>query len=149
MKLVFVVYDLVRPPVKAVNNAGRESTGFSNGILVDTTAPNPPLAVDYGDYSLVNNVLQVYVIASDAESGIDRYKLSLGTMEEPGSVFNDREIMTDGGAENLTFSSLSLSDGEIYFFTVSAINNASSISLDATSDGIMVDADLKENWVPS
>lgn len=126
--------------VKAVNNAGLESINFSDGILVDTTAPNPPVAVDFGDYSLARDSLKVQVIASDAESGIDRYVLSMGTLEDPDAVFSDVEILANGGIETIELNNLSLEDGEIYFFTVTAINNAELKSYKVTSDGIMVDA---------
>ncbi|MCL6591947.1 MAG: PKD domain-containing protein, partial [Firmicutes bacterium] len=127
--------------VKSVNNAGIESEpGFSNGILVDTTAPSPPLAVDSGDYSLSNNNLRVDLLASDAESGIEGYRLSLGTLDEPDKVFGEREILTESGLEHLDLDGLNLEEGQIYFFTVKAINRSSLLSLETSSDGIMVDS---------
>ncbi len=127
--------------VKAVNNAGAESSpGFSNGILVDTTAPDPPLAVDYGDYSLSSSSLRVQLLASDVESGIGEYKLSLGTLDDPDAIFGNRAILTDSGLENLNLESLALQEGQVYFFTVSAVNHANLTSVETTSDGIMVDS---------
>ena len=126
--------------VKIVNKAGLETVGFSDGILVDTTAPGPPLALDFGDYSLSNNALKVDLLASDAESGIDRYELSLGTLDNPGAVFKNRQVLTSVGLDHLELTGLSLEEGKIYFFTISAINNANLRSLDTMSDGIMTDS---------
>ncbi|HEX3046899.1 MAG TPA: Ig-like domain-containing protein [Bacillota bacterium] len=126
--------------VKAVNNAGAESIGFSDGILVDITAPDPPVAVDYGDYSLSNRVLSVDLKASDAQSGIGEYKLALGTLEDPDEVFGAREIFSNGGLERLNLDNLNLAEGKVYFFTVSAVNHANLMSIETKSDGIMVDS---------
>jgi PKD repeat protein len=126
--------------VKAINNAGLESVGFSDGILVDTTAPTPPTVIDYGDFSLSKSELKVSMVASDAESGIAEYRLSLGTLEDPDSIFGDRRVMSSGGMEHLNLTGLNLEEGQVYLFTVSAVNQAGIVSMVSTSDGIMVDS---------
>ncbi len=126
--------------VKAINNAGLESVGFSDGILVDTTAPTPPMVIDYGDFSLSKSELKVSMIASDAESGIAEYRLSLGTLEDPDRIFGDRTVMSSGGMEHLNLTGLNLEEGQVYIFTVSAVNQAGIVSMFSTSDGIMVDS---------
>lgn len=130
--------------VKAINNAGAESIGFSDGIMVDVTAPTPPVVVDYGDFSLKNNELDVSVVASDAESGVAEYKLSLGTFEQPESIFKGRTVLSGGGQEELNIAPLSLEEGQVYYFKVSAINNAGIESMVSNSDGIMVDSILPQ-----
>ena len=127
--------------VKAINNAGTESIGFSDGILVDITAPTPPVVTDYGDFSLKNNELNVSMVASDAESGVAGYKLSLGTFENPKGVFGDQPALAAGGQEELTIAPLALEEGQVYYFNVAAINNAGLASMISTSDGIMVDSE--------
>lgn len=126
--------------VKAINNADAESIGFSDGIMVDVTAPTPPVVVDYGDFSLKNNELDVSVVASDAESGVAEYKLSLGTYDNPDVIFKDRKVLSEGGQEELKLAPLSLEEGQVYYFRVSAINNAGIESMVSYSDGIMVDS---------
>lgn len=126
--------------VKAVNNAGDESVGFSNGILIDTTAPDPPQAIDSGDYSLSQNSLQATLLASDSQSGISGYKVSLGTLDDPKSIIADQDVFADSGREDLSLNSLFLEEGKVYFFTISATNNANLTSIEVMSDGIMVDS---------
>jgi hypothetical protein len=126
--------------VKAINNAGDESVGFSDGILIDTTAPDPPQAIDSGDYSLSVSSLQATLLASDAESGISGYKVSLGTLDNPRSIIADQAIFANSGREDLAFNNLSLEEGKVYFFTISATNNANLASIEVMSDGIMVDS---------
>lgn len=130
--------------VKAINNAGAESIGFSDGILIDVTAPTPPIVVDYGDFSRSNNTLEVSMVASDAESGVAEYRLSLGTIENPGSIINNQPVLASGGVEQLKLTGLNLEEGQVYYFTISAINHAGIVSMSSTSDGIMVDTKLPE-----
>ncbi|WP_152344610.1 hypothetical protein, partial [Mycobacterium tuberculosis] len=130
--------------MKVINGAGLSSIGFSDGIVVDTTAPGLPQAVDYGDFSIRSDLLEVAVVASDAESGIAGYRLDLGTAAEPGAVFNDRAVLSGGGLDVLHFGGLNLIEGEVYYFTVSALNQAGLESLVSTSDGIMVDSGTPE-----
>lgn len=130
--------------VKAINNAGAESIGFSDGILIDVTAPTPPIVVDHGDFSRSNNTLEVSMVASDAESGVAEYRLSLGTIENPGSIINNQSVLASGGVEQLKLTGLNLEEGQVYYFTISAINHAGIVSMSSTSDGIMVDTKLPE-----
>lgn len=130
--------------VKAINNAGGESIGFSDGILIDVTAPTPPIVVDHGDFSRSNNDLEVSMVASDAESGVAEYRLSLGTIENPGSIINNQPVLTSGGVEQLKLTGLNLEEGQVYYFTIAAINHAGIVSMSSTSDGIMVDTKLPE-----
>ena len=130
--------------VKAINNAGAESIGFSDGILIDITAPSVPTVVDYGDFSRDNSSLEVSMIASDAESGVAGYRLSLGTITNPESVIANQTVMSSGGMEQLNLTGLNLEEGQVYFFTIAAINHAGIISMSSASDGIMVDTKLPE-----
>ncbi len=130
--------------VKAVNQAGLSAIGFSDGIIVDTTAPNLPQAVDYGDYSISASALDVAVVASDAESGIAGYRLSLGTAAEPEAIVKDRQVLSSGGLEGLHLDGLALKEGEVYYFTVTAVNQAGLESYLSGSDGIMVDTRTAE-----
>ena len=130
--------------VKAINNAGAESVGFSDGILIDTTAPTPPVVVDHGDYSLSNSALKVSMVASDAESGIAGYTLSLGTIDNLAGVIQNRTVLSGTGQEDLSLDGLNLKDGGIYYFTISATDNAGNESMQSASDGVMIDSKSPE-----
>lgn len=127
--------------VKAINKAGTESVGFSDGILIDTTAPDPPTVVDFGDYSLSTTTLQATMKSSDAQSGVASYQLSLGTLDNPQAIIDRQSVLSaDGGVEDFSRSDLTLQEGEVYFFTISATDNAGNISMESMSDGIMIDS---------
>jgi hypothetical protein len=131
--------------VKAINNAGGESVGFSDGILIDTEAPDPPVVVDYGDYSLTNNSLRASMVSSDAQTGVAGYKLSLGVLRpdgtiDQGAVIKDQDVLSpSGGSGEFNGQNLNLQEGQVYFFTIIALDNAGNISMESMSDGIMVD----------
>ncbi len=124
--------------VKAINGAGLSSIGYSDGILIDTTAPSPPKISDEGDYLLIDpsgyTALRAIFTASDDESDIDHYQYSLGTLSEPFLLINGRKVET---SEIIT-EPLPLEPGEIYFFTVQAINKAGLVSMEGRSDGLMI-----------
>ncbi|OCL26002.1 hypothetical protein U472_08215 [Orenia metallireducens] len=121
--------------VKAINGAGMISIGYSDGILIDTSKPNPPEVDDFVDYQLIdNNSLSAHFTASDDESGIDHYEYSIGT-------FNNRDLIISNkgfSGEDITEAGLSLDKGEIYFTTVKAINGAGLVSMESMSDGIKI-----------
>ncbi|HBE79016.1 MAG TPA: hypothetical protein DDW65_14765, partial [Firmicutes bacterium] len=126
--------------VKAINKAGTANVGFSDGILIDTTKPDPPVVVDFGDYSLSATTLQATMKSSDAQSGVAGYQLSLGTLDNPQAIIDHQSVLSaDGGVADFNRSDLSLQEGEIYFFTISATDNAGNISMESMSDGIMID----------
>jgi hypothetical protein len=128
--------------VKAMNKAGTESVGFSDGILIDITAPDPPIVVDFGDYSLSTTALQATMKSSDAQSGVSGYQLSLGTLDNPQAIIDHQNVLSaDGGVEDFSRSDLSLQEGEVYFFTITATDNAGNISMESMSDGIMIDSE--------
>lgn len=121
--------------VKAINGAGMISIGYSDGMLIDTSKPNPPEVDDFVDYQLIdNNSLSAHFTASDDESGIDHYEYSIGT-------FNNRDLIISNkgfSGEDITEAGLSLDKGEIYFTTVKAINGAGLVSMESMSDGIKI-----------
>jgi hypothetical protein len=123
--------------VKAENGAGVFSQVVSSdGQTVDTTAPTAPLVKDEGEYTNINTELTAQWFSTDAESGLIENKYAIGTSAGATDVVNWTSI---GGANAITHSDLNLTEGQIYFFSVKAMNNVGQWSLVGSSDGITVD----------
>ncbi len=130
--------------VKAENGSGLKSLPtISDGQMVDST---PPLTIAQvrdstgtdAAYSVSRSRLSAnWDATSDAETGVLRYWYAIGTTA--GGV--DTLGWTDNALGTaVTRSSLSLSDGVTYYFSVTAENAAGLRSSTATSNGLMVDA---------
>ncbi|MCK4260866.1 MAG: fibronectin type III domain-containing protein [Halanaerobiales bacterium] len=130
--------------VKSINRAGKSSIGFSDGILVDITKPNPPSIDDFGDYTATQNSLIAQLSgAYDPESGIASFYYSLGTLDNLTLLVANKEVTgtTVVGEEfstEIDNNGKSLAKGTIYFFKAVAKNGAGDISASTMSDGIMV-----------
>ncbi|MCK4261152.1 MAG: hypothetical protein KAX49_19415, partial [Halanaerobiales bacterium] len=130
--------------VKSINRAGKFSIGFSDGILVDTTKPNPPSIDDFLDYTATQNSLIAQLSgAYDPESGIASFYYSLGTLDNLTLLIDNKEVTgtTVVGEEfstEIDNNGQSLVIGNIYFFEGVAKNGAGDISASTMSDGIMV-----------
>lgn len=124
--------------VKVINGAGLSSIGYSDGILIDTTAPSPPKIADETDYLPIDpsgyTSLRATFTASDDESDIDHYQYSLGTLTDPSLLIAGRKVEKS----EIVTEPLPLVPGEIYFFTVQAINKAGLVSMEGRSDGLMI-----------
>ncbi|MCL4515468.1 MAG: fibronectin type III domain-containing protein, partial [Firmicutes bacterium] len=127
--------------VKAVNGAGTESVGFSDGMVIDSSVPG--LVVDdHGDYSILPDRLNATLTGTDLQSGVQSYRYRVGTEATPALVAGDTTLAAKGGAQDVeelvVASPTRLTDGGIYFFDVSLTNHAG-LSNGARSDGVMVD----------
>lgn len=124
--------------VKATNQAGLSSVGFSDGILVDTTKPEPPRINDFGDYveflAGPTTLIAEFTGAKDPESGLAAFYYSLGTHQDPTLLVNHQEVVN----QTVGRDDLLLELSEIYFFEAIAKNNAGEVSAATLSDGIMV-----------
>lgn len=124
--------------VKSTNQAGLSSIGFSDGILVDTTKPEPPTINDFGDYveyvAGPTTLIAEFTGAKDPESGLAAFYYSLGTQEDLTHLVNNQEVFT----QTVGRDDLLLELSEIYFFEAIAKNNAGEVSAATQSDGIMV-----------
>ncbi|OGS28299.1 MAG: hypothetical protein A2297_09315 [Elusimicrobia bacterium RIFOXYB2_FULL_48_7] len=118
--------------VKAINGAGLESVAAnSNGVVVistavvDTSSPTAPGTVRDGTGTDItstqsNNTLSAnWTAGADAESGLSGYKYAIGTTA--GGV-NTAGWTTIGNVLTVTRSSLVLSAGTTYYFSVKAVN---------------------------
>ncbi|MFP4662230.1 MAG: PKD domain-containing protein, partial [Halanaerobiales bacterium] len=140
--------------VKAINGAGMESIGYSDGILIDTTAPTPPEVVHESRYQNFQDRIRATFTVEDRESGIDYNEYYIGTIENKEAIRItdniDEQIeitpvetgqISDG---EVTLSGLDLELGEIYFLTVKAINKAGLVSTEGSSLGVkIVESDLE------
>ena len=128
--------------VKAVNQAGLSSVAYSEPVMIDTTAPTPPRIDDGGGYVLLDDSglanLTVSFASTDDESGVSHYLFSFGTDQDWQKIIKDRQIteaeMIKGEIE---LRDLLLIPGEVYFFTVQAIDKAGLVSMESRSTGIM------------
>lgn len=125
--------------VRATNGAGLTAVGFSDGIVVDTTAPDPPRVDNLADYVTDPTSLVADFTALDLESGIRLYTYSLGTYDEIGAIVDGQELAPTGGRDRVTLRGLSLQHGSVYFFRVQALNDAGLLSATGMSTGVLVD----------
>lgn len=123
--------------VKALNTLMNASqVGFSDGILVDGSAPTAPVVTDDGVYTTSNTTLSVrWTLGTDAHSGITGHEIALGTTAGGEQI---RAYQSVGSATAATFNALSLVQGQTYYVSVRATNGAGLRSV-GTSDGITVD----------
>lgn len=121
--------------VKAINQAGLDRIGYSEGILIDTSRPTPPDVHDYDvDYQLSQNSIAGHFTSSDDESNIDYYQYSIGTWDDSDSILSTQMIT----GEDINITNVSLSVGKTYYITVEAMNKAGLISDVRKSDGLKV-----------
>jgi len=123
--------------VRARSAAGMWSAdGYSDGILVDYTAPPAPTVIDDGGYTSSMSTLHATWSAIDAESGVASYEYAVGT--SPGG--SDVIAWTAAGtATEATRTGLELFNGVMYYWSVRATNRAGLVSTVGSSDGIRVD----------
>lgn len=121
--------------IKAVDKAGLESIGISKGIIADINAPTTPIIDDLRDYQDFTDQLTAHFFAQDEESQIHSYKYAVGTLEDQTAILDWTQITHS----EETVSSLNLVEGEVYFFTALATDNAGHRSNTSRSNGILVD----------
>lgn len=129
--------------VRATNQAGLTSTGYSDGIMIDNTAPVIPevqllQATNQGDqnevYYITNTQnLELWINTYDQESGINSYLYGYGN-----------QLQIDGASENESTSPLisvnpDIDEGEITLFKGSACNGALQVSQTGYSPGVVLD----------
>ncbi len=123
--------------VRALNQAGHwSSSGFSDGITVDSSGPGRPVVTDDGDYTQSGTTLHATWTADPGVSGITEYQYAIGTTSGATNIVNWTSTGTTAG---VTRSGLSLQDGVTYYFAVRARNAVGVMSPIGVSDGITVD----------
>jgi hypothetical protein len=135
--------------VKAENGAGLLSdVGVSDGVTVDVTPPTRPEVMDDGDSTACSFRLHASWTSRDDESGIVEYQYAIGEIPGGNSILGWTSVGTD---TDVTATGFRLTNGQIYYFSVKARNNAGAWSDVGVSDGIVVavtevELDLYEGW---
>ncbi|MCX6343623.1 MAG: PQQ-binding-like beta-propeller repeat protein [Armatimonadetes bacterium] len=124
----------------AMGPGGALLIGADNGILycftADSTPPGAPTVTDDGVYTGQSDRLHGSWAAADQESGIYSYEYCIGAA--PGLADIAPWLNTAGAAQH-TRTGLSLTDKQVYYITVRAINGAGLTGPEASSDGITLD----------
>ena len=130
--------------VKAVNGAGLTGSATnSNGQKVDTSAPGAPATVRDGtgtDIVYTTSTTQLsanWNASTDADSGISGYQYAIGTSAGGTQTVNWTSL---GNVTTYTKTSLSLTNGQTYFFSVKAVNGAGLTGNATNSNGQKVDS---------
>ncbi|XP_070573546.1 uncharacterized protein [Ptychodera flava] len=149
--------------VTAVNGAGLSNVQDTDGVFVDTTSPIMRLvsigvlSEDEEEEIIDGFVLQTdtegiraYWKATDFESGVVDYLLSIGTSEGATDVkdFTSMGPKEGGYIDGLQLQKYSVEDfGPVYYLTVRAINGAGTESSNMTSSAIRIVAEDKTGLV--
>jgi hypothetical protein len=126
--------------VRATNGTGAQVTATSDGVTVDTSGPTPGSvsdgpAADIDVQSSTASISANWSGFADPQSGIAGYEWAIGTTSGGAQI---QGFISVGAATNATNSSVSLTNGQIYFVTVRATNGTGA-QVTATSDGVTVD----------
>ncbi len=123
--------------VKTKNGAGLwSSSGYSNGIIIDTTASTKPIVTDEGATITNTTSLSASWSSSDPESGIKDYQYKITQDTITGTVIKNWTSTETTSLVNAT--GLILTIGKKYYFSVKALNGAGKWSAVGYSDGITV-----------
>jgi hypothetical protein len=123
--------------IKYKDAAGNWSGAFSDGIILDTTAPTTPVVTDAGSTTTSKTTLTASWTSSDPDSGIVEYQYRITRDSTSGTVI--RDWTSTGTSKSVTASGLSLTVGSTYYFSVKAKNGAGLRSVViGYSDGIKV-----------
>ena len=123
--------------VKATNTAGGVSlVGSADGIMVDVTAPDVPAVTDDGQFFSTPNAIHARWTSGDAQSGVALYEYCVGTTVGGGEI---RPWTSVGTSAEITATGLSLTNGQLYYFSVRATNGVGIKSGVGSSDGIRLD----------
>lgn len=125
--------------VKAQNGEERWSdVGYSDGIFVDTTAPEMPIVTDSGAATSSLTQLTAGWSSVDPESGIAEYRYKITEGSPVGPI--TRDWTSSGLSTSVTATGLALTPGTTYYFSVMAQNGSALWSVSGSSDGITVES---------
>src|SRR3989338_4887907 len=113
---------------------------FISDILGDYTvsAPSTPTVSDAGEYTVKTDQLYAsWEVSSDGGSDISEYQYAIGASKGGTDILGWTSASTNA---SITKTSLSLSEGVTYYFSVKATNSGGLWSDAGYSDGITVDS---------
>ena len=103
--------------VRSINTAGLKSGVSSFNFMVDTTAPSEPVISTSYAYRTSNTVPFSWEEATDSQSGVSGYEVSIGTSAGATNNVNWTSISGISATVNTT-----LTNGGVYYANVRAIN---------------------------
>lgn len=122
---------------RAINGSGLTGpAASSDGIKVDNTPPVVQSVTDDGDFTSSTSSLHGSWSATDAESGIARYRYCIGTAVGSNNVADWLDV---GPATEHTRTGLSLVNSQTYYISVIATSGAGGTSASVSSNGIKAD----------
>jgi hypothetical protein len=131
--------------VRCIRDNSSIPASITDSISYDTTAPTAPATVSDGastDETYTNSATQLsanWTGSTDALSGLQKYQYAIGTTVGGTNTVD----WTDNGTNtNVTKTGLTLANGQTYYFSVRAVDNAGNIGTATNSNGIYVDAEL-------
>ncbi|MCK5607762.1 Ig-like domain-containing protein, partial [Candidatus Pacearchaeota archaeon] len=119
----------------ATDLAGNTATD-SITVIYDNTKPATPTITDDGEYTSSLTELHASWSSEDTETNIAEYQYSIGTCIGSTDVVNWTSTGTD---TEVTYTGLTLIQGQSYFFNVKAINAVGIWSDVGSSDGIIAE----------
>lgn len=111
-------------------DAGTPFTIDYAGYISDSTAPNPPVVLAWGDGSLTS--LSAHWTASDPDTAITAYRYAVGTFPGGADVVN----WTNVTGTTLTRTGLNLTRGRTYYVSIKARNEGGLWSIGGSSNGV-------------
>ncbi len=132
--------------VKATNGTGLTSIGYSDGIMVDATAPIIPKvmlldAINLGspeaqelNYITSNQQLGIWIDSYDPETQIDTY---LYTWGQPVTV--DGQPRKDSDTAQISLDNPEIEEGQLTVFLGECSNEAKLVSATGYSSGVVLD----------
>jgi hypothetical protein len=127
----------------AADNAGNvRTTGNSNGITIDTSAPVAQTPFDDGDFTNSTQVSFNWTAPTDAVSGIASTILQVGTTPGASDIFN-------AAVTGQTSQQVAGADGQTLFARLIVTDNVGNQTTTGNSDGITIDTSLPTAQPPA
>jgi hypothetical protein len=126
---------LYYPSVRAVDQAGNLSAVLTgDGFIADATAPSTPATLDDGatSDSTTQSPSLTWAASTDAVSGLLRYEVAIGSSSGATDVLTWTDV---GVVTTKTMTGLSLTEGQTYYASVRAVDQAGNIGVAKTGDG--------------
>ncbi|MBF0499773.1 MAG: prepilin-type N-terminal cleavage/methylation domain-containing protein [Candidatus Riflebacteria bacterium] len=115
------------------------SLGANKALVIDTTAPTAPGSVNDGTAtgSVTTSPVISWTASTDAGgSGINRYDVAIGTTMGGTQIANWTNV---GNVITAIIGSMTLANGNTYYASVRAVDNASNVSAVGQGNGWVVD----------
>jgi len=110
-------------------------------FIIDTTGPSTPI-VEVADTSWYKVKLSAKWESEDNMTKITNYNFSIGTTRGAADIYD----WTSTTKDKKTVHDLNLTDGEIYYWSVKAMNELGLWSAVGHSNGTLIDITKADNW---